>query len=582
MTDTLLGIGLSGLGGSAILALVAGAVHATGARPRLAHLLWLLVLVKMVVPPLVALPVGWGARTPAVAELPRHDPASFEGEAPFASPTTVDKPPTAPGSVALARLREHWKAALVGLWLVGSAVALAGSLTRIVRFERMLGVATRPGPPALQRLAVELARELGLASTPVVLVTDAALCPMVWWIGGRVRVILPASLLEPCHDVPLRWTLAHELAHVRRCDHWVRLLEWGVSVACWWNPIAWWARRPLRTAEELCCDALVVSRLGPDRKTYASSLLTAVELLATPAIRPPTVASAIDSGGSLERRLTMIMSDRLLTGARWRVAAILLGATCFLPLGVAFAQDPNYEAVGRRLIAAVEAGELSAAQAEAMMAALARTQFAERLAAARGATGEPGRLGPDERRAKLHAIEQDIWAAVKAGKLSLEQAHEKVAAVKRELLGTDGGDERLAKLRAIQQDLAAAVKAGQLTEEQAHEKLAAVKRDLLGNDGGHANDQRAAKFRAIEQEIWAAVKAGKLTEEEAHAKLAAVKRELAGKDGGDAQDERAAKLRAIEQEIWAAVKAGKLSEEQAHEKLAAIKRELAGERPADK
>ena len=96
--------------------------------------------------------------------------------------------------------------------------------------------------------------------------------------------------------------LAHELAHVRRRDYLVRWLEWLACVVFWWNPVVWWAQRNLRAAEEICCDELVISCLNPKPISYANSLLSAVEFLARPALRPPAMASEINSGGFLERR----------------------------------------------------------------------------------------------------------------------------------------------------------------------------------------------------------------------------------------------------------------------------------------
>ncbi len=194
-------------------------------------------------------------------------------------------------------------------------------------------------------------------------------------------MVLPEGLLQQSSLEQQRLILAHELAHLKRRDHLTRWLEWLACVCFWWNPVTWLARRQLRTNEELCCDALVLDCLEPEPKKYANSLLTAVEFLSSPILHVPSTASGMTSGGNLERRFKMIMSDRPMTGSPWPHTCIVLCALICLPLGVAFAGEPDYEAVTRRLIAAVKAGELTEPQAEAMMGALTRARFAERLAA---------------------------------------------------------------------------------------------------------------------------------------------------------------------------------------------------------
>jgi bla regulator protein blaR1 len=62
--------------------------------------------------------------------------------------------------------------------------------------------------------------------------------------------------------------LLHELAHLRRRDHWVRCLELGVTILYRWHPSAWWARVTLREAEEQCCDAWVVWAMPGAVRTY--------------------------------------------------------------------------------------------------------------------------------------------------------------------------------------------------------------------------------------------------------------------------------------------------------------------------
>ncbi len=313
----------------------------------------------------------------------------------------------------------------------------------------------------------------------------------------------------------------------------------------------------------------------------AYSRLPVIAFPAAPALRPPAVASEIISGGFLERRFGMIMSDRpARTIQRGTQAVVLLCALVLLPLGVVYAEDPGYEAVGNRLIEAVRAGELAPEEAVAMMGELARSRFARRLGEELGRHGGPD-AHEERRRAEFHEIERRIHEAVAAGKLSPEDARRKREAAEREMFGRDPGheDERMARLHHAEQRIRAAVESGDLSKEDARRKLAAIKGELFGGrERGH-EDERKAKYHEIEKKIHAAVKAGKMSKEDAGRKLEALRREMFGGEerrGEKREDERAARYREIERDIYAAVKAGKLSKEEARRKLADVKRDLFG------
>jgi len=228
---------------------------------------------------------------------------------------------------------------LILLWGIGSALVLMWSLVHIYRFNQLLCMASETATPELQRTASQIARRLRLKSTPIILTVSTHLSPMVWWNGGRVCVLVPANLTKGLSAEQHRWILAHELCHVRRRDHLVRWVEWLTCVMFWWNPVAWWARRNLRINEEVCCDALVLTTLAPHSRSYANALVTAVESLTSPAIRPPAMASKMNSGASLEWRLDMIVSNHPISKSpRW-LKALLLCSPLLLPLGGTYAQD---------------------------------------------------------------------------------------------------------------------------------------------------------------------------------------------------------------------------------------------------
>ncbi|UCD38464.1 MAG: M56 family metallopeptidase, partial [Fidelibacterota bacterium] len=322
MTDSLFQVVLSNAALALALAIVALVVGAILKRPQLAHLLWLLVLVKLLTPPVMTIPVI------TIPEQSVSTVVSLEDYSQPALPLTSN-------------LAERWFALLDAgknelslIWLLVSMLVFSGSLARIYRFNRLLGLESEAAPQELQTAAAGIADRLGIKAVPTIYTTAAQISPMVWWIGGNVRVMIPAPLHDQMDSRQLQWILAHELAHVRRRDYLVRCIEWLACVCFWWNPVMWWARYNLRVNEELCCDALVVSSLKPKPHAYGDSLAKAVEYLAYPTCCPPAIASEINSGGFLKRRFKMIVSDKIYRpNSRWLQAGVLSCALAVLVLG---------------------------------------------------------------------------------------------------------------------------------------------------------------------------------------------------------------------------------------------------------
>jgi WD40 repeat protein/beta-lactamase regulating signal transducer with metallopeptidase domain len=376
--QALLEIGLSNAVVAAALALVAGASRLLR-KPALTHSLWLLVLLKLITPSLLAFPLGWPTswelteRHPApaesdleltdspgqeaVAEIPAVSPPAFS-PATTAAPETDDLPALAAGPSAVppnpvedgvtrsafALDTTHsfrWEAFLVALWLTGSTVWFLLALFSIVRFRHVLRYA-QAAPVGIRRQAQELSQRLGLDHCPDIVLLPGAVSPMLWALGGRPRLLLPAELLQRLPPEQRATLLAHELAHLRRRDHWVRGLELLVTGFYWWHPVVWWARRELREAEEQCCDAWVLWALPASARTYADALLECVEFLSRNRHALPQTASGIGQVHFLRRRLTMIMrgtSPRALSAAGFLV--VLACGACLLPLRPTWSQTPS-------------------------------------------------------------------------------------------------------------------------------------------------------------------------------------------------------------------------------------------------
>ncbi len=361
--DDLLQIALSNAVVATGLAVAAALAGRLGRRPALAHGLWLLVLVKLLTPPLLEIPVAWPQSAPrpevaAAAEEPPAPPVAAPDEGPpagrewedliVAVPPAPAAPPPARATTPPARRAEAgaggaWQLALALVWLAGTAAWVGLACCRAVRFRRLLHFAA-PAPGWLQEEVDALARRLGLRRSPGAWLVPGRLPPMLWSLGGPPRLLVPSGLLD-CLTADQRATLLlHELAHLRRRDHWVRLVELLATGLFWWHPVVWWARRELREAEEQCCDAWVVWALPGAGRAYATALLECLDFLSDAPAPLPVGASGLGHTDDLKRRLTMIVRGATPRSLTWGGLLIVFGiAALLLPTVPTFAQSQRRE-----------------------------------------------------------------------------------------------------------------------------------------------------------------------------------------------------------------------------------------------
>jgi beta-lactamase regulating signal transducer with metallopeptidase domain len=319
-------------------------------RPALAHTLWVLVLLKLVTPPLVPFALPWPAESvpglaPTRPELPAAavDPDPVDWPAPEAGLSSPEAtvPPAAPDPAPVAAL-PAW-AWVAGVWLAGSVLWLGWVAVHVARFRRLLRLVCR-APGDLQALAADLARRLGLRRCPAVWLVPGAVSPMVWALGRAPCLLFPAGLVERLDDRGKSALLAHELAHVRRGEHWVRLLELAVTGLYWWHPVVWWARRELHEVEEQCCDAWAVWATGGAGRAYALALLQAVAFVSRSRLPLPAGASGVGQVSHLKRRLAMVMQGNTSRSLSWAGLAVVGLVLLLLPLFPAVGQQPGVPA----------------------------------------------------------------------------------------------------------------------------------------------------------------------------------------------------------------------------------------------
>ena len=131
------------------------------------------------------------------------------------------------------------------LWLTGTAGWSALAVRRAQWLRPPVAFA-EPAPAWLRDEVAELAGRLELRRAPAVWLVPGRLAPMLWSLAAARVCCVPAGLLGSLTSQQRATLLLHELAHLRRRDHWVRVLEILTTGLFWWHPVVWWARRELR------------------------------------------------------------------------------------------------------------------------------------------------------------------------------------------------------------------------------------------------------------------------------------------------------------------------------------------------
>jgi beta-lactamase regulating signal transducer with metallopeptidase domain/uncharacterized protein involved in exopolysaccharide biosynthesis len=209
---------------------------------------------------------------------------------------------------------------LVSVWCIGVGLLSLRLLRGYGSIRSVRSRQVRPMDYAWGERLAELQRRLSM-SRPVLLFESALIqVPVVvGWL--RPMILVPASSLSGLTPQQLELILAHELAHIRRHDPWVNLLQVLIETLLFYHPAVWWISRDVRAERELCCDDLAVAACG-DRLAYARALTTLEGL------RHGSAAMALGAGGgSLIERVRHIVGRSGSTVLDWRrpIGSALLG-----------------------------------------------------------------------------------------------------------------------------------------------------------------------------------------------------------------------------------------------------------------
>ena len=296
---------------------------------RLQYALWLVVLVRLLIPGTVAqtglsvlnyLPRTEVEVSQGTVTAPAPEDGGGSGQAQPAQPAQAAEPvqPVTPaepegqgtaGQSAPAPEPFPWRTVLTAVWLVGAAAVAAALVISNLRFYLRLRRVRRAHP--IPGLAVPVYVARGLPS------------PCLYGFPSPAVYLTPAAAGDPA---VLGHVLAHELTHRRHGDHIWAVLRGAALALHWYNPLVWLSAALSKRDGELACDEGALRHAdGPTRAAYGRALIRLVTTkpALTDLLCCATTMTAGKSG--LKERITMIARRPRTLLTAFAAAAFLIG-----------------------------------------------------------------------------------------------------------------------------------------------------------------------------------------------------------------------------------------------------------------
>jgi beta-lactamase regulating signal transducer with metallopeptidase domain len=210
-----------------------------------------------------------------------------------------------------------WFPALVWAWFAGVVALSIRSVGGWAVAERFARRHTSRAEAVWEERLAALAARLSISKPVRLAVSGLAQVPaVVGWL--RPVVLVPASVFTGLTAEQIDALLAHELAHVRRHDYLINLLQTAAETLFFYHPAVWWVSRKIREERENCCDDLAVEICG-STVAYVRALTDLEQMRKT----TPRLAMAADAGSLVNRvqRLLRVKARSSRATSNWTAGA---------------------------------------------------------------------------------------------------------------------------------------------------------------------------------------------------------------------------------------------------------------------
>ena len=325
--------------------------------------IWLLVLLKLVLPTSLSAPLSLGyffgdqlayvdgtetttepAQTaPAIVSAMIDPPRTEAGSDTSAiAPTTptIESVVTEPVNPTVAPL--SWQGAVFLAWLT-VVITMGLLLLQRAFFVRGL-VAQAKEANSMMNDTLESCRErMGVKRKIGLKVSANAASPAVCGLFRPV-ILVPQNLMSNLNPSQLRAVLLHELAHIRRGDLWVNLAQTVLQIIYFYNPLLWLANCVIRRVREQAVDEMVLVAMGEKARQYPQTLVNVAKL----AFKRPALSlrliGVVESKSALAGRIKHILNRPMPKKAKLGIlglAVVIIIAAILLPMATCTPGPPS-------------------------------------------------------------------------------------------------------------------------------------------------------------------------------------------------------------------------------------------------
>jgi len=290
------------------------------------YCVWMLVFVKLILPPTLSLPTGIGywygdylsADSPILGQvsnvvqlesgrtlIPQDSGLSIE--TPQVQPSQTIPVAAAPVTSAVSSSTPlTWQAIIFLFWL-GGVLVISLSLIQRIRFVRGLIAQSSSAKERLLGILNECRQQVGIRRNIELRLSNNTPSPAVCGLFKPI-ILMPTSLIEKLSREKLKAVLIHELAHIKRGDVWVNLVQTVLQIIYFYNPFVWLANAVVRRIREQAVDEMVLVALGAGAKSYSNTLIDIADMAFFRTNLSLCFVSVVESKKALHRRIRHMLN----------------------------------------------------------------------------------------------------------------------------------------------------------------------------------------------------------------------------------------------------------------------------------